>query len=84
HMLAGLAGERRPKGPTGGVFFKAPKPEQERRIDLPVIGLGTVQGVARAGLNGLVIEAGGVMVLDLAGVVAACDAAGVFLWVRKP
>jgi DUF1009 family protein len=66
----------------GGLLFKAPKPGQERRVDLPVIGLGTVAGAARAGLRGIVIEAGGVMVLDLPAVVAACDAAGLFLWVR--
>jgi DUF1009 family protein len=34
-------------------------------------------------LDGLVIEAGGVMVLDLAAVVSAADEADVFLWVRS-
>jgi DUF1009 family protein len=66
----------------GGILFKAPKPGQERRVDLPVIGIGTVAGAARAGLAGIVIEAGGVMVMDVAAVVAACDDAGLFLWVR--
>jgi DUF1009 family protein len=66
----------------GGILFKAPKPGQERRVDLPVIGSATVAGAARAGLAGIVIEAGGVMVLDRAAVIAACDAAGLFLWVR--
>ena len=66
----------------GGLLFKAPKPGQERRVDLPVIGPGTVSGAARAGLSGIVIEAGGVMVLDLPEVVMACDSAGLFLWVR--
>ncbi|SMX22245.1 LpxI family protein [Boseongicola aestuarii] len=67
----------------GGLFFKAKKPAQDARIDLPVVGVETVQRVAKAGLDGLVIEAGGVMVLDLADVVAAADGAGVFLWVRS-
>ena len=66
----------------GGVFFKAKKPEQDMRIDLPVIGVETVQRAAKAGLDGLIIEAGGVMVLELTEVVAAADEAGVFLWVR--
>ncbi|MBT8413736.1 MAG: UDP-2,3-diacylglucosamine diphosphatase LpxI [Boseongicola sp.] len=66
----------------GGVFFKAKKPSQDVRIDLPVIGVDTVQRVARAGLDGLIIEAGGVMVIELADVVAATNAAGLFLWVR--
>jgi DUF1009 family protein len=67
---------------AGGVLFKAPKPEQERRVDLPVIGPTTVMGAARAGLAGIVIEWGGVMVLDMPSVITRCDDAGLFLWVR--
>ncbi len=66
----------------GGVLVKAPKPGQDRRADLPAIGPGTVEGAANAGLSGIVIEAGGVMVLDLPATIAACDRAGLFLWVR--
>ena len=75
--------QQRPDG-AGGVFCKAPKRGQERRADLPTIGVDTVAQVAQAGLRGLVLEAGGVMVLNLAEVVAACDAAGLFLWVQEP
>jgi DUF1009 family protein len=67
----------------GGILFKAPKPEQDRRADLPVIGPGTPDGVAAAGLDGLVIEAGGVMLLERARTVARCDELGLFLWVRE-
>ena len=66
----------------GGILFKGPKPDQDRRADLPVIGPGTVTQAAAAGLDGLVIEAQGVMVLDRAAVIAALDARGMFLWVR--
>lgn len=66
----------------GGILFKAPKPAQDRRADLPVIGAGTPDAVAAAGLSGLVIEAGGVMILDRARTVARCDELGLFLWVR--
>lgn len=66
----------------GGILFKAPKPGQERRVDLPVIGPATVAGAARAGLAGIVVEAGGVMVLDLPAVIAALEARAMFLWVR--
>ncbi|WP_339107372.1 UDP-2,3-diacylglucosamine diphosphatase LpxI [Thioclava sp. GXIMD4216] len=68
--------------PGGGVFYKAPKPGQDRRIDLPVIGPQTVARVANAGLAGIVIEAGGVMVLDQAATADAATKAGIFLWVR--
>lgn len=66
-----------------GIFFKGPKPGQDRRIDLPTIGPGTVERVARAGLAGIVIEEGGVMVLNRSETVAAADRSGIFLWVRR-
>ena len=80
-MLASLAGTRAGL-PQGGILFKAPKPGQDRRADLPAIGPGTIRAAAEAGLRGVVIEAGGVMVLDREEVVAVADAAGMFLWVR--
>jgi DUF1009 family protein len=72
----------RPAG-ARGVLFKGPKPGQDRRMDLPAIGPGTVEGAAAAGLGGVVVEAGGVMILNLAATVAAADAAGLFLWARE-
>jgi len=81
--VAQVAGASRPD-PKGarGVFFKAPKPGQERRVDLPAIGPGTVEAAHRAGLAGIAVEAGGVMVLDSAATVARADDRGLFLWVR--
>ncbi|TDK47392.1 LpxI family protein [Antarcticimicrobium luteum] len=78
-MLAGLAA--RPDG-EGGLLLKAPKPGQDHRADLPTIGPETVRAAAGAGLRGIVIEAGGVIVLDQPGVIAACDRMGMFLWSR--
>ncbi len=66
------------KGP-GGVLVKAPKPRQERRIDLPGVGVDTVEAVARAGLRGIAVEAGGALVIDRAKVTARADALGVFV-----
>ena len=62
-----------------GVLAKAPKPIQERRIDMPTIGLATVQRAAKAGLAGIVGEAGGVLVLDREQVIAEADALGLFI-----
>ena len=81
-FVARTAAELRPAG-ARGVLFKAPKPGQDRRMDLPAIGPGTVDGAAAAGLAGVAVEAGGVMILDLAATVAAADAAGLFLWARE-
>ncbi|MBY5988704.1 LpxI family protein [Roseovarius atlanticus] len=66
----------------GGLLFKAPKAGQELRVDMPLIGLGTVMRAAEAGLAGIVIEAGGVMLLDPDGVAEVLRSQGMFLWVR--
>lgn len=63
-----------------GVLAKAPKPIQERRIDLPTIGLATVQRAAKAGLAGIVGEAGGLLVLDREEVITAADELGLFIF----
>lgn len=72
--------------PAGGrgVFYKAPKPGQDRRIDLPAIGPETVARAAAAGLAGIVWQAGGVLLLDRAATIAAANDAGLFLWAREP
>ena len=55
-MLARVAELRRDgriRTPVGtGVLVKAPKPQQDRRIDLPTIGPTTVEHVAQAGPGG--------------------------------
>jgi hypothetical protein len=66
-------------GDGAGVLAKAPKPIQETRVDLPTIGLATVQGVARAGLAGIVGEAGRLLVLDREATIALADELGVFI-----
>jgi DUF1009 family protein len=72
------AGRLQGDGP-GGVLVKAAKPGQERRADLPTVGVATVGACARAGLRGLAIEAGMALVIDRAAVSAAADAAGLFV-----
>jgi len=81
-MLASLTRRPAARG-TGGILYKTPKPGQDRRADLPTIGPETVAGAVAAGLDGIVIEAGGVIVLNAAQVIADCDAAGLFLWIRE-
>ncbi|WP_333714493.1 LpxI family protein [Yoonia sp.] len=78
--LSGAGGE--PSDLRGAILFKAPKPDQDWRADLPVIGPQTAEHAVRARLAGIVIEAGGVMVLDRARVTATLEDAGLFLWVR--
>ena len=76
-MLARAAGLKRPG--QGGVLVKLVKPGQDRRADLPTIGPATMTAAAAAGLRGVAVEAGGTLLTDRAAVVAAADAAGLFL-----
>lgn len=69
---------------TGAVLYKAPKPGQELRVDMPLIGLQTVLKAAQAGLSGIVIEAGGVMLLNRDQVLQALRQGNMFLWVCPP
>ncbi|TCP40948.1 hypothetical protein EV662_106164 [Rhodovulum marinum] len=83
--VVATAGACRPDpGGARGVFLKAPKPDQDRRIDLPTIGPATIEAAARAGLAGVAVEAGGVLVLDPDATIARADALGLFLWIRPP
>ena len=82
-MLARLAELRRAgrirQAARTGVLVKAPKPGQDRRLDLPSIGTRTVDGVAAAGLAGIAVCAGNVITADLEALVRAADAAGLFV-----
>ena len=62
-----------------GVLVKAAKVGQDLRIDMPTIGPRTIDAVARAGLAGLVIEAGKVMILDRETTLQAARDKGLFL-----
>lgn len=62
-----------------GVLVKWPKPVQDRRIDLPVVGVKTVEGAAAAGLAGIVVHAGQALAIDKDAVRAAADRLGLFV-----
>lgn len=66
-----------------GLLYKAPKLGQDRRADLPVIGPQTIEWAARCGIANVVIEAGGVMVMDRAEVERLAQLYGMRLWVRE-
>jgi len=82
-MLARVAELRRLgriRYPVGvGVLVKAPKPGQDRRLDLPSIGPQTVAGVIRAGLAGLAVVAGGTIMAQPDAVVATADRGKIFV-----
>lgn len=62
-----------------GVLAKLPKPQQDRRVDIPAIGCRTVELAAAAHLAGIVFEAGGTLFDDFTAVVALAEEKGLFL-----
>lgn len=64
---------------TGGVLVKVKKPKQDRRIDLPTMGVTTVEKAAAAGLRGIAVEAGGSLLVDRSAVAEAADRLGLFV-----
>jgi DUF1009 family protein len=83
-MLASVTVWRTGSATGQGLVYKAPKPGQDLRVDLPAIGPDTVAGAARAGLAGIAWQAGGAVLLDRAATLAAARDAGLFLWSRAP
>jgi DUF1009 family protein len=51
-------------GRGGGLVVKVSKPKQDMRFDVPVVGDQTLENAARAGLRGIVVEKGRVLLLD--------------------
>jgi DUF1009 family protein len=62
-----------------GVLVKAPKSGQDLRFDLPTVGPKTVDGARDAGLAGIAVVAGATQIVDPQAVIAAADAAGLFV-----
>ena len=81
-MLAQVAAIPETQRPKGGLLYKAAKPGQDRRLDLPTLGVNTVKAVAAAGLNGIAFQAGSVICLDLPAMQSEASARGLFLWAR--
>ena len=62
-----------------GLLLKLPKPEQDRRVDLPTIGITTIDNAAAAGLAGVVVQEGGALIVDLENTVHRANKLGLFL-----
>ena len=77
--VAALPADLRGTAPQG-VLAKAPKPIQERKIDLPVIGVRTIELAHAAGLAGVAGQSGDLIVIDKPGVIATADRLGLFVW----
>ena len=56
---------------------KIAKPNQDMRFDVPVVGVKTIETMARAGASCLAVDAGRCLLLDGAEVIKAADHAGI-------
>ncbi len=63
-----------------GVLVKTPKPGQDLRLDLPAIGPRTVELASEAGLAGIAVAAGAVLLLEQQELVEKADRLGLFLY----
>jgi DUF1009 family protein len=63
-----------------GVLLKRPKLIQERRVDLPTIGVPTIERALAAGLAGVAVEAHGALAVRRPDIIAAANRAGLFVY----
>lgn len=66
----------------GGVLVKTPKRGQNMRIDIPTIGPATVRNAAEAGLQGIAVSVGTVLVAERDETVALANKLGLFIEAR--
>ena len=72
-LVAGRAGA------TGGVLVKIPKPEQDRRVDLPAIGPETMRRALEAGLSGVAVLSGATLFAERRRAIELADESGLFV-----
>ncbi len=82
-MMARVAELRRSgrlrKDDAPGVLVKAAKAGQDRRVDLPAVGPKTVEEARKAGLAGIAVAAGEVVMIEGELMVREADRAGLFI-----
>jgi hypothetical protein len=61
----------------GTRIVKVAKPNQDMRFDVPVVGVSTIEAMARAGATLLSVDAGKTLMLDGEAIVRAAEAAGI-------
>lgn len=78
-MLQRVVDMRKDKRKSSGVFAKMTKPGQDLRIDIPAIGVDTVNAVAAARLRGIVVNTKTCFVVNKPAVIAQANKLGIFI-----
>lgn len=63
----------------GGILVKTCKPQQDKDLDMPTIGLNTLKNAHEVGLSGIVLHAHNVMIPDIQDVVEFADRYKIFV-----
>lgn len=63
----------------GGVLIKMKKPDQDRRVDLPAIGVHTIETAHASGLRGIAVEAASALIINKDKVVSKADELDIFI-----
>lgn len=66
--------------PKNAVLVKCKKPQQDRRIDLPSIGVQTIERLAEFGFAGVAVESGHSLIIEKEKVMQLADKLGVFVY----
>ena len=82
NFVGQTASHLRIKG-LGGIFVKRPKSDQDLRFDMPVVGPKTVELACRAGLRGLVISPGSVILLEREKCIEIAEAYNFFILAKE-
>ena len=77
-MMLSRAATVKKKG-KAPVMVKVLKPGQDMRVDLPVIGLQTIEQLKRYGMKGIAVEAGGILLIEREAVIKMADESGIFI-----
>ena len=78
-MLERVVEMRKSRKKVSGVFAKMTKPGQDLRIDIPAIGVDTVNAVADAKLKGVVVNTKTCFVVDRPNVIKTANKRGIFI-----
>ena len=77
-MMLSRAATVRKKG-KAPVMVKVLKPGQDMRVDLPAMGLQTIEQLKKYGIGGMAVEAGGILLIERESVIKMADREGIFI-----
>ena len=77
--LISLCQRLKQKNKKSGVLVKAKKPNQEEKVDLPSIGVKTIENLYATGFAGVAVEAHGSLLIDKKELIKKADEYGLFV-----